>query len=95
MASYAHPWLSQLHQRREASHRLPPLCCGCRDPWPCRCRDDNTPPNRWVDAGTEAAHYLIQLGYTPLLDTTVLRALWRRGGTDRQLAQHLYALAGG
>jgi hypothetical protein len=29
---------AQLRRRREASYRLPPLDCGCRDPWPCRCR---------------------------------------------------------
>ena len=30
---------ADLRRRWEASWRLPPLDCGCRDPWPCRCTD--------------------------------------------------------
>jgi hypothetical protein len=48
-----------------------------------------------VDAGAAAAAHLLELGHTPILKTDVLRGLWRRGGADRQLAQHLYELAGG
>lgn len=29
---------AQLERRREAAKRLPPLRCGCQDPWTCRCR---------------------------------------------------------
>jgi hypothetical protein len=30
--------LAGLRRRREAAWRLPPLDCGCRDPWTCRHR---------------------------------------------------------
>jgi hypothetical protein len=46
-----------------------------------------------VDAGAAAAAHLLRIGYTPLLELETLRALWRRGGPDRELAQHLYDLA--
>ncbi|MGO9251641.1 MAG: hypothetical protein ACLP5J_09635 [Mycobacterium sp.] len=48
-----------------------------------------------VDAGRDAAAHLLDHGYTPLLDRETLRALHRRGGDDRALAQDLYELAGG
>ena len=73
---------------------MPPLACGHRDPWPCR-HYEPPPTQRMVDAGAAAAAHLLELGHTPILKTDVLRGLWRRGGADRQLAQHLYELAGG
>jgi hypothetical protein len=48
-----------------------------------------------VDAGAAAAQHVLEYGHTPILKADVLRGLWRRGGDDRQLAQHLYQLAGG
>jgi hypothetical protein len=87
-------------RRRQAAQRLAPLGCGCRDPLFCRCR----PPvserpalsEKMVDAGADAAiHILITTGCAPILKTDVLRALWRRGGDDRRLAQEPYELAGG
>jgi hypothetical protein len=30
----------QLQRRQHAAARLPPLECGCRDPWLCRCDGD-------------------------------------------------------
>ena len=80
-------------RRRYASRRLPPLACGCRD-LPCRCQRA-APSERMVDAGRAAAVHLLGHGLTPILDRDVLRALWRRGGHDRRLAQDLYALVGG
>jgi len=86
----------QLHRRRQAAYRLPPLrCCWCQDPWPCDCHDAQPSSDRWVDAGRDAARLLLERGFTPILGGETLRALWRRGGRDRALAQHLYALAGG
>jgi hypothetical protein len=41
---------AQLHRRRAAALRLPPLeCCGCRDPYTCRCHEpvDKT-ERRWT-----------------------------------------------
>jgi len=76
---------------------MPPLGpCGCiRDPGHDRhhCGDQITEP--MVDAGRAAAAHLLELGYTPILRRDTLTTLYRRGGDDRQLAQHLYTLAGG
>ena len=71
-----------------------PLASGCRDPWPCRCA---RPPlsEKFIDAGAQAAHHLLDVSCAPLLELDVLRALHKRGGDDRQLARELYALAGG
>ena len=73
---------------------MPPLDCGCADPWPCRC---GRPPlsERKVDAGADAARHILGVGCVPLLRLDVLRALYRRGGDDRRLAEELYELAGG
>jgi hypothetical protein len=89
-----HGGVAQWFRRRRAAERLVPLDCGCRDPWPCRC---SRPPvsEKTIDAGAQAARHLLDCGQVPLLEIDVLRALWRRGGTDRQLAQELYDLAGG
>ena len=71
-----------------------PLHCGCRDPWPCRCTE---PPlsDRMIDAGREAALHILDTGKVPLLELEVLRALWRRGGDDRRLAEELHEMTGG
>jgi hypothetical protein len=84
----------QLRRRRAASWRLPPLDCGCRDPWPCRCTE---PPlsAKMLDAGRQAAEDILRSGYVPLLQFEVLRALYRRGGSDRALAEQLHELTGG
>lgn len=81
-------------RRRLAARRSVPLDCSCRDPWPCRCTD---PPlsAKMVDAGRDAAEHLLQAGCVPLLETEVLQALWRRGGTDRASAERLVGLTGG
>jgi len=50
---------------------------------------------KWIDAGRDAAQHLLSVGQTPLLEIEVLQALWRRGGDDRRLAQHLHQLAEG
>jgi hypothetical protein len=82
-----HEWLPQLRRRRQAADRLPPLRCGHRDPWPCRCnlyrRHDNS--DRWVDAGAAAARHLIECGLPPSFDLETLRAMWRQG--HHQVAQ--------
>jgi hypothetical protein len=90
----SHAGVAQWLRRRRASGRLMPLDCGCRDPWTCRC---TRPPlsENFIDAGAQAAQHLLDVGYPPLLELDVLRALWRRGGDDRQLAQQLYELVGG
>ncbi|MGO9156994.1 hypothetical protein [Mycobacterium sp.] len=86
--------MAGLHRRRNTSWRVVPLDCGCRDPWPCRCTQ---PPlsERMVDAGRDAALHILDAGEIPLLEIEILQALYRRGGTDRALAEQLHALAGG
>jgi hypothetical protein len=84
----------QLRRRRHAAADCFPLRCGCRDPWPCR--HNHLPPSeRMVDAAALAASHLTEAGLAPVFDQATLRALWRRGGDDRRLAQRLYDLAGG
>jgi len=68
-----------------------PLHCGCRDPWPCRCSDPPLSENM-IDAARDAALHLLTCGETPLLGRRTLQALWRRGGSDRELAERLYLL---
>ena len=83
-----------LRRRRAASQRVPPLDCGCPDPWPCRC---SRPPlsERMIDAGRDAALHILDAGKVPLLEIEVLQALWRRGGADRVLAELLNEASGG
>lgn len=81
-------------RRREAAARSIPLDCGCRDPWICRCTE---PPlsEAMIDAGRDAAQHILDTGRVPVLEFEVLRALYRRGGADRQLAERLWAETGG
>jgi hypothetical protein len=72
-----------------------PLDCGCGpDPLSCRCTE---PPlsERMIDAGRDAAVHILNIGEIPLLEIETLRALYRRGGTDRVLAEMLHAATGG
>jgi len=85
---------AQLRRRRIASQRLVPLDCGCPDPWPCRCTQPALSA-RMVDAGRDAARDILATGQVPLLEFEILRALWRRGGADRVLAEQLHAATGG
>jgi hypothetical protein len=50
---------------------------------------------RAVDSWRDAALHLLQIGQLPLVPLEARRALWRRGGDDQALAQHLYELCGG
>lgn len=86
--------VSRDRRRRDAEYRSLPLDCGCRDPWPCRCTE---PPltERWVDAGRDAALHILERGEVPRLELEVLRALYRRGGEDRALAELLHHAGGG
>ena len=85
-------------RRLAASKRLPPLACGCRDPLTdCTCTEPEPEPlsQRDLAAWAAAIAFLLDCGTTPLPPVEVLRALWRRGGTDRRLAQHVHQLTGG
>lgn len=81
---------SQLGRRRNQSNRSVPLDCGCRDGWTCRCTQ---PPlsDHAIDAWRDAAKHVLGTGRIPLgLPLEVRRALWRRGGRDRELAEQLH-----
>jgi hypothetical protein len=82
------------HRRwRKALQRMTPLHCGCRDL--CYC---TTPPmsDNQLDGWADCARYVMDTtGCTPLLPIEVLRALYRRGGDDRALAETLHAAANG
>jgi hypothetical protein len=82
-----------LHRRRAASQRLVRLVCGCADPWPCRCYDSALSEKR-IEAAAQAAAHLLAENLPPLLDVELLRALYRRGGDDRKLAEQLRDLCG-
>ena len=87
--------VSQLRRRRHASWRLPSLDCGCGpDPLSCRCTD---PPltERMVDGWRNTALHVLATGHVPLLPLEARRALWRRGGPDRVLAELLHDACGG
>ena len=76
------------HQRWARSVRRSPLLdCGCRAE--CHCA---LPPltDYQLDGWADCARFVIDTaGCIPLLPTEVLRALWRRGGDDRVLAEKL------
>lgn len=88
------PVAEQLSRRRAASQRLVSLDCGCKDSWTCRCTE---PPlsEHAVDGWRDAAQHLLDRGETPVLPIEVLRSLYRRGGSDRVLAEHLHQLSDG
>ena len=76
------------HRRwAEMVRRSPRLDCGCRDL--CHC----TPPalsDHQITAWADCARYVIDTaGVVPVLPVEVLRALWKRGGDDRALAEKL------
>ncbi|RAL33100.1 hypothetical protein CVN56_21190 [Rhodococcus sp. AQ5-07] len=84
----------QLARRREASRRVPPLDCGCPDPWPCKC---SVPPlsDRVADSWRDAAAHILFTGKCPIVPFEVLRALYRRGGEDRGIAVEIFHRSGG
>jgi hypothetical protein len=83
---------AQWNRRREASARLVPLECGCRDLWTCRCEPNASPTAMVVDAWADTLVAILASGMVPgLPPPPVLRALWNRGGADRVLAEELHA----
>lgn len=85
---------SQLRRRRATSRRMVPLDCGCVDPWPCSC---SQPPlsDYALDSWRVTAEHLLATAGTPLVPLEVRRALYRRGGHDRALAERLHRGCGG
>lgn len=79
----------QLDRRRAAACRVPALRCGCVDPWTCRCGAEPALTEHYLDGWRDSAHHLLGCGLAPMVPTSILRALWRRGGRDRDLAEYL------
>ncbi len=77
--------LAAHRRRREAARRLPPLDCGCRDPWTCR-HHDGPLSERQLDAYADAAEHLLTVGVTPAPNLPAMRRMWRRGGDELRLA---------
>ena len=89
-----HSGLAAWKRRNQAARRVAPLDCGCADPWPCRCTE---PPlsDHALDGWRDAALRVLFSGQLPLLPIEVRRALWKRGGPDRVLAEQLHAACDG
>jgi hypothetical protein len=86
---------TRLRRRRAAAQRMPPLDCGCRDPWPCRCyATEPQLSEHALDGWRDAALKVLSGGHVPLLPIEVRRALWKRGGPDRTLAERLHEACG-
>jgi hypothetical protein len=58
-------------RRRQPSWRLEALPCGCRDPWPCRCRARPLT----LDSAIAAREHLAAVGLAALFDPATERAL--------------------
>lgn len=80
----------QWRRRREASWRLPPRPCGCVDPSTCRCTEEPSLSDCQLDGWRDAALHLLATDLLPSVPAEVQRALWRRGGADRDLAKQLH-----
>ena len=79
-------YIEGLHRRRASSYRLPVLDSGRADPWHY---DRVQPSEKMVDAYRDAALTLSAAGLTPAALLPEMRALWRRGGTDRNLVRDI------
>jgi hypothetical protein len=78
--------INGFHCRADAARRLPPLRCGCTDPWLCPCGNQPAEPSqRTVDAYAAALRHLKAAGLAGAPLVPELRAMWRRGGDDRRM----------
>lgn len=74
-----------LQRQRYAWRRKPWFECGCSEP--CRCEYRDNPSAKRVDAYRQAVEHLAASGLLAGALTPELRQLWRRGGSDRQIAE--------
>jgi hypothetical protein len=65
--------------------RLPQFECGCHTP--CRCEHKRNPSEKRTDAYREAVEHLAAEGLLAGALKPELRQLWRRGGSDRRVAE--------
>lgn len=82
----AHHYIAGLRRRRAATYRVPALDCGHRDPWTCH-HDPVTVSDQYIDGYRDAAQHLLANGMTPAPNLAAMRAMWRRGGPDRDLVR--------
>lgn len=90
---FNHTALAPHRRWADAVRRMPLLACGCRAQ--CHC---TMPPlsDHQLDGWADCARYVMDTsGCIPLLPVEVLRALWRRGGEDRALAEKIQAATNG
>lgn len=80
-AADAHHYIAGLRRRRAAARRLPPLACGCHEPWTCR-HHDGPITDRQTEAAIAAADHLIEHQLCPIFGVDQARALWRAGRRD-------------
>lgn len=80
----------QLRHRRVAARRLPG-----GDPWTADLHaGELTLTPRQLEAWSQAANHIAADGLVPLIPIAVLRALHRRGGEDRELAERIHRSGG-
>jgi hypothetical protein len=83
-----HTVATAIQARRESARRLPPMECGCSDPWPCRCASAE-PSDKGVEGYLEAVAHLSSLGLLGAPFLPELRALWRRGDAERRIVRDI------
>ena len=77
-------------QRLRRNHsRTVPLECGCK--WHCWCTFPPLTDHQLDGWAAAARHIIATTGQTPILPVEVLRAVWRRRGADRDLAEKLHS----
>jgi hypothetical protein len=83
-------YINGCRRRRAATYRVPPIDCGCADPWTCRCYDAPEPSERNADGYHAAALHLLAAGLLPAPNLGAMRTLWRRRDSEqRELARHI------
>ena len=73
--------------QRQLWRRKPWFECGCFDP--CRCDYRDNPSQKRIDAYRDAIGHLAAEGLLAAALAPELRQLWRRGGSDRQVAENV------
>ncbi len=70
-----------------AYYLSPKFDCGCHEP--CRCDYRDNPSEKRTDGYRDAIEHLAEQGLCAAALTPELRLLWRRGGSDRRMAESI------
>jgi hypothetical protein len=81
----SHATKPDLHRQCYAWRRRPQFECGCFDP--CRCDYRHNPSDKRTEGYRAAIEHLAAEGLLAGALTPELRSLWRRGGSDRRIAE--------